>query len=120
MREKIVELRKTMTLKQVAELLNIPITKVTYYAEPLERYRERKRLARKTFMLKLKQEHGGKCSKCGYNKNFAALCFHHTNDNKEHEISDLVKSSRLKLAKVEAKKCVLLCSNCHIELHNPV
>lgn len=55
------------------------------------------------------------CSKCGYNKCDKALEFHHTDPNKKdsaisrlHKTEDIIK---------EAEKCVLLCSNCHRELH---
>lgn len=61
---------------------------------------------------------GGKCSICGYNKCLAALDFHHINpDEKEFIITNRIRS----WAKIEKelKKCVLVCSNCHRELHNP-
>ena len=70
---------------------------------------------------KLKKEiielFGGKCSKCGYNKCMGALDFHHEG-RKEEAISRLIKNnSREKILK-EAKKCILLCANCHREVHN--
>jgi 5-methylcytosine-specific restriction endonuclease McrA len=61
---------------------------------------------------------GGCCSACGYDKCLNALEFHHINpDEKEFSIS---KSSSLTLdaIKSELDKCVLLCSNCHREVHN--
>ena len=61
---------------------------------------------------------GEKCSKCGYSKCLAALEFHHHQKNKEGDIGSLLKNeSRHKLLK-EAEKCILLCANCHRELHN--
>ena len=61
---------------------------------------------------------GGKCNNCGYKKSLAALEFHHKNDDKENMISILLKnSSKAKVLK-EAEKCILLCANCHRELHN--
>lgn len=59
---------------------------------------------------------GGCCSKCGYAKSLRALQFHHPNDDKEHELSKLLKK-KFETALVEAKKCVLLCANCHAEEH---
>ena len=53
------------------------------------------------------------CEICGYNKCEDALEFHHNGD-KEFNISD---SKSLKRVKEEIKKCILLCSNCHRELH---
>lgn len=60
---------------------------------------------------------GGKCERCGYNKNCpAAYDFHHKDPTaKEFAIS----KSNLSLArqKVEIDKCLLLCANCHREIH---
>ncbi len=78
----------------------------------LRRTRRRKKLKEEATILL-----GGKCSNCGYNKCPAALDFHHTENNKEGNIHDFIKNeSREKLLK-EAKKCILLCANCHRELH---
>ena len=64
----------------------------------------------------LVKENGGKCQICGYNRCIAALDFHHNNpDTKENQIKDL----SLELARKEIKKCILVCSNCHKEIHNP-
>lgn len=44
--------------------------------------------------------------------------FHHLiKDEKEHKLSDLITDSRIVEFFDEIKKCVLLCSNCHRELH---
>lgn len=62
---------------------------------------------------------GGCCSTCGYNKNLAALCFHHTT-NKEFRLdSRRLSNGRLSDILVEATSCVLLCANCHAEIHHP-
>ena len=66
-------------------------------------------------------EKGGKCEMCGYNKNIAALEFHHINpEEKEFQI-DIRHFSNTSLDKLkeEINKCVLLCANCHREIHNP-
>ena len=63
---------------------------------------------------------GGKCEKCGYNKNIAVLEFHHRNpDEKEFQI-DMRHFSNNSLEKLqlELDKCILLCANCHRELHD--
>jgi len=60
---------------------------------------------------------GGSCKICGYNKCLQALEFHHFDENKDHSISDLMKRS-FKFSLKEITKCVLLCSNCHRELHS--
>lgn len=72
------------------------------------------RLRRKTELVAYK---GGKCIKCGYNKCLRALSFHHMDDTtKEFTISQL--SVSMERMKKEADKCVLLCSNCHMELED--
>lgn len=59
---------------------------------------------------------GGCCSACGYKKSLAAMDFHHLNPaEKDFEIGGL-SSNWEKIAK-ELDKCVLLCANCHRELH---
>lgn len=60
---------------------------------------------------------GGKCEKCGYNKNMAALCFHHLT-GKDFTISGR-HNLKIETLLEEAKKCVLLCNNCHMEEHYP-
>ncbi len=56
------------------------------------------------------------CSVCGYNKCGAALDWHHVDSStKERRIS--VRTYFSKLGEAERAKCVLLCSNCHRELH---
>lgn len=70
---------------------------------------------------KLLEQLGNKCSICGYNKNSAALVFHHTNP-KEKDFCISIKNCIFKKEdelQQEIKKCVLLCSNCHAELHYP-
>ena len=61
---------------------------------------------------------GGKCQRCGYNKCSHALELHHLNpDEKEFSVSD--RSIRLdwELIKKELDKCILICANCHREVH---
>jgi len=61
--------------------------------------------------------HEPKCSKCGYDKCRAALELHHTDPSqKEFEIKRLDYRSRDKLL-VEMQKCIMVCSNCHKEIH---
>ena len=60
---------------------------------------------------------GNKCVYCGYNRCQAALDFHHL-DPLQKDI-DLSKKSlaSFETLKPELDKCILLCSNCHRELH---
>lgn len=60
---------------------------------------------------------GGICMICGYGKCIAALVFHHKEDDKEFQISGNSYNRSFKIVLKEAKKCDLLCSNCHREKH---
>jgi hypothetical protein len=59
---------------------------------------------------------GGCCEICGYKKTQQALEFHHLYSlEKEFNISSRMRT--LKSIKKELDKTVLLCSNCHREVH---
>lgn len=65
--------------------------------------------------IKMIEYKGGKCSVCGYDKCVASLEFHHLRDKKfsfggNHTL-------RWEKIKEELDKCVLVCSNCHAEIH---
>ena len=62
---------------------------------------------------------GGKCSVCGYNKYDGNLASHHIDEKtKEKTISSLInKCHSWKRILKEADKCVLVCHNCHGEIH---
>ena len=62
---------------------------------------------------------GGKCSCCGYSKCNSALEFHHLNPSeKEFSFSAALASPKAwNLLVIELKKCILLCANCHREVH---
>ena len=61
---------------------------------------------------------GGHCSNCGYHKSISALSFHHKDPKtKSFDISNngnLMGDWDVVLK--EAKKCKLLCLNCHCEI----
>ena len=59
---------------------------------------------------------GGKCVLCGYDKCIAALDFHHL-DPSTKESKNLGTTAGIEKQKAEADKCILVCANCHREIH---
>lgn len=78
-------------------------------------HRERLAQRARDFKQRLVDLSGGRCSKCGYDRCIAALDFHHRDPSiKEFNLKTSVPWDRLV---EEAKKCDLLCANCHREEH---
>lgn len=78
--------------------------------------KRRKRL--KEMSIKYK---GGKCINCGYNRCNAALDFHHidaTQKNFGVSLDGLTRS--WEKIKEELDKCILVCANCHREIHSGI
>jgi hypothetical protein len=75
--------------------------------------------SRKTTKLLLVQAHGGRCVLCGYDTSVRSLHFHHIDPStKEFTLSgNTLVSARDRLYE-ETKKCLLVCSNCHGEIHD--
>lgn len=68
--------------------------------------------------IKAVEYKGGKCELCNYDKNISALEFHHLNPaEKDFTISGF-KCGWDDL-KRELDKCIMVCANCHREIHNP-
>jgi len=64
---------------------------------------------------------GGKCRACSYNRYIGALDFHHTNpSDKAFALSVRGLCYAWKDVLKEARKCVLLCKNCHAEVENGI
>lgn len=78
-----------------------------------ERVSQRRREAKRVLVM----EAGGMCCICGYDRHPGALEFHHIDPNeKVRHISNDGRTISLAELRLEAKKCVLLCSNCHAEV----
>lgn len=69
----------------------------------------------KTMALSLK---GNGCQICGYDKYVGALEFHHVDEkNKEFDLSTRGLTRSWPRIKNEVEKCILVCANCHREIH---
>lgn len=61
---------------------------------------------------------GNQCQCCGYNKCIEALDFHHVNpEEKDFNLSDRDIKLDWNMIKKEIDKCILICANCHREIH---
>lgn len=76
---------------------------------------------RKRKKIQLVQYKGGKCQNplCGYNRCYTALDFHHINA-KEKDFAISGKSYSFERLRKEVDKCVLVCRNCHSEIHEDI
>jgi transposase len=78
-----------------------------------ERVAERRRMVKRILVA----EAGGQCARCGYDRCIAALQFHHLDPStKSFTVSSNGVTRSLERAREEARKCVLLCANCHAEV----
>lgn len=82
-----------------------------------ETRKHQKTILRRSMKLQAIKMLGGKCSKCGYNKCIDALEFHHENPNEKEFKLGSGNTMSWQEYKKEANKCILLCSNCHKEIH---
>jgi len=71
---------------------------------------------RKKVKIKLVEYKGGCCEICKYDKCVDALEFHHKNPA-EKDFSVGGQSKSFEKLKNEVDKCVLVCANCHREIH---
>jgi transposase-like protein len=63
------------------------------------------------------REAGGACTLCGYHAYVGALEFHHVDPEvKRFGLAQGGLTRSIDVLRVEARKCVLLCSNCHAEV----
>jgi 5-methylcytosine-specific restriction endonuclease McrA len=73
----------------------------------------RRRRLKQTLVL----EAGGACRLCGYSRCQYALEFHHlVPEDKAFSLSEEGVTRSIARARAEARKCVLLCANCHAEV----
>jgi DNA-binding CsgD family transcriptional regulator len=74
---------------------------------------------RRRVKIKLVDYKGGECEKCGYKKCISSLEFHHLDPN-EKDFSISGKSISFERLKKEVDKCILVCRNCHGEIHHEI
>lgn len=109
-------------IKEVAKIFHISYNKLKEFIIFKNKNRVKSKqprntsLYRKNIKMKMVDYKGGRCLICGYKKCIDALEFHHINpDDKDFNISGGTKS--FDYLKSELDKCILVCANCHREIH---
>jgi hypothetical protein len=64
----------------------------------------------------LVEEAGGCCAVCGYDRCIVNLGFHHVDPSKKSFAMSMAVGRSIAAFREEAKKCVLVCANCHGEI----
>lgn len=69
--------------------------------------------------LRVIEAFGGKCCVCGYNKSRHSLALHHLDPSEKDIGLASIVANPIKWEKivVELRKCILVCHNCHSEIH---
>jgi 5-methylcytosine-specific restriction endonuclease McrA len=68
--------------------------------------------------LRAIEHKGGACVKCGYNASPSALEFHHVIPTEKEYAWDELRKMSWDRVLAELEKCVLVCANCHREIHD--
>jgi|694.fasta_scaffold03032_13 hypothetical protein len=120
LKQKILALKERgFSYDKISEKLKCSKATVAVYvnntsAKKKKEYRSKKR---KTNSALIKEIRGGKCESCGFDKCMGALHFHHVDASKKSFSISTRRHSSMKNLLEEAKKCVLVCSNCHTMIH---
>jgi hypothetical protein len=130
MKESILQLRAAgQNYDEIATALNCSKGTVAWHCSERVRakYLQGQRQRRKAAVTELKTAAGGKCVICGYARCLEVLHFHHKDtktksrkrrgNGKQYGVTALLSTTNRTAAYQEAEKCVLLCANCHGEVH---
>lgn len=74
---------------------------------------------RKRIKQRIIESMGGRCCICKYNKCLNALSLHHLNPSEKEFGLSKSRISCISWSKItnELRKCILVCMNCHAEIH---
>ena len=75
---------------------------------------------RKKTKERIVESFGGQCCVCGYNRCTSALALHHLDPNEKEMSLGAIRANPKSWKKIveELRKCVLVCHNCHSEIHS--
>jgi hypothetical protein len=123
LKEQIIKLySEGKSYKQIQAEINCSLSSINYYINPEGKTKndKRRKKNRNLYKQECRDILGAKCMICGYNKCQNALHFHHIDPKtKSFTVSDAFARKTYSQEEVEAeiKKCVLVCANCHTEIH---
>lgn len=96
-----------------------------YYQKNREKMLARSRITSKASKQRFKErikeiKMSSGCTRCGYNRCARALHFHHTDPTiKDFSLNRAFSGGKSYQSILdEVEKCVVLCANCHSELHD--
>lgn len=108
------------TTKQIILITGYAESVIRYYREQSKHGSRRVKKAtlnRRCIKRKALHYSGGRCVKCNYKKCVAALVFHHCDPSQKDFQIGSGRTLGWDAVKAEVDKTVLLCGNCHSELH---
>ena len=117
---------KTQTLKECTNChQNLPLDRAHFYTRRdthftswckkcLNKHTTTRGQSRK---LKAIEYKGGKCTICNYNTHPSAMDFHHLDPSKKEQSPSSMRLVSWETQKKELDKCILVCRNCHSEIH---
>lgn len=107
-----------LTVNQVAPGSN-PGTGAKFWRSVMVNGADRVKQWRRRMKERIVSAMGGKCQCCGYSNCHDALVLHHLDpEQKEIKIAGFrAHPKAIATAIVELRKCVMLCANCHSEIH---
>lgn len=127
MKEQILKLRNEgKTYREIESIVGCSRSLISYYVNPTGKTKHLDRQNKNRFRRRQEYKNilGCKCQICGYNRCMDALHFHHKDPSqKRFEIPDALfgrqqgKFSEKEIVE-EIQKCILLCANCHHEIHS--
>lgn len=91
----------------------------TYITAMASKTAARNRVMRLTRKYRLIMLAGGACQICGYDKNISSLAFHHVHEKGARLNGHYLINMSIAEAEQEVDRCILVCHNCHNEIHNP-
>lgn len=72
----------------------------------------------KAVKVKCAEYLGGQCKTCNYDKYIGALDFHHLDPKEKEFAMSIGRNYSFERCKPELDKCILVCKNCHAEIHH--